>query len=158
MPDVVLRPGTPADAPALRALGEAVVPATYGPLDAAYAEMMLRDWWSTEGLAASLGRMPHVVAEVDDGDGTVVGVANLGHRDGRTVMWKLYVHPDHHGAGIGSRLLAEVVALAGDEPLWLEHVDGNDAAAAFYARRGFVEVERVSQAPYPDDIWMVRQP
>ena len=156
MPDVVLRRGTPADAPALRALGEAVVPATYGPLDAAYAEMMLREWWSTDGLAASLGRMPHVVAEASGGE--VVGVANLGHRDERTVMWKLYVHPGSQGAGIGSRLLAEVIALAGEEPLWLEHVDGNEAAAAFYARHGFEEVERVPQAPYPDDVWMVRHP
>ena len=101
MADVLLRPGTPADAAAVQAFGEAVVPATYGPLDAAYAEMMLREWWSTEGLAASLGRMPHVVA----------------------------VH---------------------------EH--GNDAAAASHARHGFGERERVSQAPYPDDIWMVRRP
>ena len=56
----------------------------------------------------------HVVAEVD---GEVVALANLGrlsqsYRDfphvtgDREVMWKLYVHPDHQGRGIGSRLLA----------------------------------------------------
>ena len=37
LPDLALRPGRVEDAAALRALGEAVVPATYGPLDAAYA-------------------------------------------------------------------------------------------------------------------------
>ena len=155
MSEAVLRPGVVADAEALRRLGEAVVPATYAPIDTAYAEMMLREWWSTEGLAAMLERLPHRVAEVD---GAVVGVANLGRRDDRAVMWKLYVHPDHHGAGIGGRLLDAVLELVGDEPLWLEHVDGNEAARAFYDRRGFVEVERVPQTPYPDDVWMRREP
>jgi hypothetical protein len=32
-PDLVLRPATVADIPAFRALGEAVVPPTYGPID-----------------------------------------------------------------------------------------------------------------------------
>ena len=43
LPDLALRPGRVEDAAALRALGEAVVPATYGPLDAAYAAMMLEE-------------------------------------------------------------------------------------------------------------------
>ena len=40
MADAVLtfRPGTVADIPGFRALGEAVVPPTYGPIDAAYAQ------------------------------------------------------------------------------------------------------------------------
>jgi GNAT superfamily N-acetyltransferase len=57
------------------------------------------------------------------------------------------------------RALGEaVVPAAGEEPLWLEHVDGNEPARAFYGRRGFVEVERVPQGPYPDDVWMRREP
>ena len=43
---LVVRPGRVGDATALRALGEVVVPATYGPLDPAYAAMMLETWWS----------------------------------------------------------------------------------------------------------------
>ena len=147
----VLRPGLPADAAGLRTLGEAVVPATYAPLDAAYAAHMLEQWWSTERLADSLARIPHVVAEADGG---LVGVANLGRREERSVLWKLYVHPDHHGRGLGTRLLDAVTALVGDDALWLEVVDGNDAARAFYRACGFVEVERVAQPPWPDDVWM----
>ncbi|GAA1451509.1 GNAT family N-acetyltransferase [Mycobacterium cookii] len=164
---VRLRPGTIADIPAFRALGEAVVPVTYGPIDAAYAQRMLDEWWIPEIFEKSLERNTHLVAERD---GEVVALANLGrlsrsyrafphvtdpHVTGdREVMWKLYVHPDHQGLGIGSRLLAEVEALVEGDELWLEVVDGNDQAYDFYLSRGFVEVERVSDGRWPDDVWL----
>ena len=167
VPVVTVRPGTLADVPAFRALGEAVVPPTYGPIDAAYAQRMLDEWWVPEVFETSLARNAHLVAEVD---GEVVALANLGrlsrsHRDfphvadphgsgDREVMWKLYVHPDHHGHGIGSRLLAEVEAMVEGDELWLEVVDGNDRAYDFYRARGFVEVERVTDREWPDDVWM----
>ena len=160
--EVVLRPGTTADIPGLRALGEAVVPSTYGPIDAAYAQRMLDEWWTPEVFAKSLERNVHVVAEVD---GQLVAVANLGrvsasYRDfphvqgDREVMWKLYVHPDHQGAGIGRRLLGEIEALVEGDELWLEVVDGNDQAFAFYRAHGFAEVERAPGDEWPDDVWM----
>lgn len=159
---VRLRPGTAADIPAFRALGEAVVPVTYGPIDAAYAQRMLDEWWIPEVFEKSLERNTHLVAERD---GEVVALANLGrlarsyrefpHVTGdREVMWKLYVHPDHQGLGIGSRLLTEVEALVEGDELWLEVVDGNDQAYDFYLARGFVEVERVSDGRWPDDVWL----
>lgn len=162
---VLLRAGTVDDVPALRSLGEAVVPPTYGPIDAAYAQLMLDQWWSVERLAALMAKFPHVVAERD---GAVVGMANLGrvsasHRDlshvdgDREVMWKLYVHPDHQGAGVGSMLLAAVEAMAEGPELWLEIVDGNERAAAFYRARGFEEVERFSDGRWPDDIWWCKR-
>ena len=161
-PVVTVRPGTLADVPAFRALGEAVVPPTYGPIDAAYARRMLDEWWVPEVFEASLARNAHLVAEVD---GEVVALANLGrlsqsyrefpHVTGdREVMWKLYVHPDHHGRGIGSRLLAEVEAMVEGDELWLEVVDGNDQAFDFYRARGFEEVEGVTDGEWPDDVWL----
>ena len=162
---VVLRPGTVDDIPGLRALGEAVVPVTYGPIDAAYAPKMLDEWWTPEVFAMSLQRNAHVVAERD---GQVVAVANLGrltasYRDfpdisgEREVMWKLYVHPDHQGLGIGRRLLEEVEQLVEGEELWLEVVDGNDRAVGFYEAHGFAEVERAPGTVWPDDIWFRKQ-
>ena len=74
-PVVTVRRGTLADVPAFRALGEAVVPPTYGPIDAAYAQRMLDEWWVPEVFETSLARNPHLVAEVD---GEVVALANLG--------------------------------------------------------------------------------
>ena len=164
--EVVLRPGTAADVPGMRALGVAVVPPTYGPIDEAYAQRMVDEWWSLERLGLLMARFPHVVAERD---GEVVGMANLGrvgaapHRDmghvdgGREIMWKLYVHPDHQGLGIGSRLLAAIEELVEGPELWLEIVDGNERAAAFYRAHGFEEVERVTDPVLPDDVWFRKQ-
>ncbi|MDZ5660508.1 GNAT family N-acetyltransferase [Nocardioides sp. S-58] len=160
--DAVLRPGTVEDIPALRALGEAVVPPTYGPIDAAYAELMLDQWWTPERFADTLPRVRMLLAERD---GQVVAMTSFGrlsasHRDfphvtgDREVMWKLYVHPDHQGLGIGRRLLAEVEAMVEGDELWLEVVDGNDQAFAFYRAHGFEEAERVGDREWPDDVWM----
>ena len=95
-----LRPGKPSDAAGIRALGEAVVPATYDPIDAAYVQ----------------------------------------------------------GSGVGTRLLDAIVDLNGDRTLWLERIDGNDKVAGFYEARGFVQAETVPNPPWPDDIWMRREP
>ena len=161
-PVVTVRPGTLADVPAFRALGEAVVPPTYGPIDAAYAQRMLDEWWVPAVFETSLARNTHLVAEVE---GEVVALANLGrlsqsYRDfphgtgDREVMWKLYVHPDRQGLGLGRRLLGEVEALVEGDELWLEVVDGNEQAFGFYRAHGFEEVERVAGEPFPDDVWM----
>ena len=162
---VTLRPGTEADIPGMCALGRAVVPPTYGPIDAAYARLMLDQWWTPERFADTLPRVRMLLAERD---GQVVALANLGrvsqsyrafpHVTGdREVMWKLYVHPDHQGRGIGRRLLAEVEALVEGDELWLEVVDGNHQAYDFYRAHGFEEVERIDGGPWPDDIWMRKQ-
>ena len=159
---MTLRRGTVEDIASFVALGRAVVPPTYGPIDAAYAQRMLDEWWTPEVFAMSLERNTHVVAERD---GQVVALANLGrltrsYRDfpdvegEREVMWKLYVHPDHQGLGIGSRLLAEIEALVEGDELWLEVVDGNHAAVGFYESHGFVEVERSADPQWPDDVWL----
>jgi len=150
-----LRAGTPSDAAGLRALGEVVVPATYDQIDAAYGRHMLHEWWSLDRLGTLLDRIPHVVAEEDS---RIVGVANLGPHDDRSVMFKLYVHPDSQGAGVGTKLLDAIIDLNGDRTLWLERIDGNDKVAAFYEARGFVEAETVANDPWPADIWMRREP
>ena len=160
---ITLRAATADDIPALVALGRAVVPPTYGPIDAAYAQRMIDEWWTPAVFTRSMQTNTHLVAEVD---GEVVALANLGrlsqsYRDfphvtgDREVMWKLYVHPDHHGRGIGSRLLAEVESRVDGDELWLEVVDGNEQAFAFYRARGFEEVERTPDGgQWPDDVWL----
>jgi ribosomal protein S18 acetylase RimI-like enzyme len=162
---VTLRPGTVDDIPGFVALGRAVVPPTYSSIDAAYARRMLDEWWTPEVFATSLARNAHVVAERN---GQVVALANLGRltqsyrdfpdiRGEREVMWKLYVHPDHQGRGLGRRLLAEIEALVEGDELWLEVVDGNEQAVAFYEAHGFAEVERASGDEWPDDIWLCKR-
>jgi putative acetyltransferase len=57
-----------------------------------------------------------------------------------TLGWvrHLYVHPSYHGNGIGSALLS--AAMEANEELQLWTFERNDAARAFYAKRGFREI------------------
>ena len=96
------------------------------------------------------------VAELD---GDVVGVASAGPHEGHLVLWKLYVLPEHQRGGIGARLLEAVVEGArGIHPeIRLAYIEGNVAARDFYARKGFVEVDREpGSGGLPDTIWMSR--
>jgi len=52
----------------------------------------------------------------------------------------LYVHPSHQGGGIGSALLGG--AMDANEELQLWTFARNEAARAFYAKRGFREIGR----------------
>lgn len=54
---------------------------------------------------------------------------------------QLYVHVDHLGQGIGTRLLALAKANS-DGTLWLYTFDANTNAQRFYERHGFAIVER----------------
>ncbi len=148
---VLVRPAGSADVEGVVELGRAVVPATYEPLSASYATWCLERWWSPDVVRDSVGSLPHWVAV--DTDDRVLGVANLGDLDAQPVMWKLYVHPEHHGSGLGSRLLAEVIAAA-PAPLVLERLSGNRRAADFYAGRGFVETHRTVSDTFPDLTWV----
>ncbi|MBF4162885.1 GNAT family N-acetyltransferase [Nocardioides acrostichi] len=162
---IELRRATTDDAAALVALGEVVVPATYGSISPAYAEWCAEQFWSLAAVEDQLERLPHWVAEVD---GEIVGVANLGQRadaDGQPepVLWKLYVRPDHHRSGLGRSLLDAVLAHVREvrqAPLVLQYVAGNERAAAFYAASGFEEASRDSSATIPglEFVWMRREP
>lgn len=155
-----VRAAAPDDAAGIVALGERVLPATYGPIAGDGYVRHILGWWSPENIARSLGRTVTFVAEAG---GRTVGVANLGTAgqgtaaDGEPVMWKLYVDPEWQYSGVGSALLGAIVRAvpAGSPRLLLEHLAGNDRAAAFYARRGFRPL-RVSSDPdgWPDQVWL----
>jgi GNAT superfamily N-acetyltransferase len=160
MPTVVnvrVRRAVEDDLDAILSVGHRTWPVTYEPIAGAdYVAMGLAKWWSAESTlpAIQAGRM--TVAEVD---GEVVGVASAGPHEGHLVLWKLYVLPAHQGEGIGARLLEAVVeAVRGIYPeIRLGYIDGNDQARAFYAHKGFVEVDREpGSGGLPDTIWMSR--
>jgi ribosomal protein S18 acetylase RimI-like enzyme len=161
MPDVegiVVRPAVGDDLSGVLSVGHRTWLATYEPLvGPEYVAMGLAKWWTTDVVAASIRKGRTIVAlEGDD----VVGVATFGPQDDDFVLWKLYVLPDHHGRGIGSRLLDAVVERAvegGHDRIVLSHIEGNEGAARFYARHGFTETHReAGGSDMPVSVWMAR--
>jgi len=155
--NVLVRRAVEDDLDAILSVGHRTWPPTYEPIAGAdYVAMGLAKWWSAESTLPAIraGRM--TVAELD---GDVVGVASAGPHEGHLVLWKLYVVPEHQRGGIGARLLEAVVEGArGIHPeIRLAYIEGNVAARDFYARKGFVEVDREpGSGGLPDTIWMSR--
>ena len=90
-----------------------------------------------------------------------MGIASTGLLGKEIVLYRLYVLPDHHGQGLGSRLLTAVLEDIGrgsHTRLWLSYLEGNKSAERFYAKHGFTEQRRESSGPgIPDSIWLVRE-
>lgn len=152
---MLVRAATEADVEAIREVGLATWPSTYGFAGADYVAQGLARWWSAEAVCESLRNTENLVA-VDDG--AVVGVGNLDLRQSPPVLWKLCVRPERHGQGVGRALLTALVRLAGDRPIRLEYLDGNDRAARFYAVHGFREIAREpgERPDWPDTVWVER--
>jgi ribosomal protein S18 acetylase RimI-like enzyme len=150
---VEVRAATEDDLVAIQAIGHATWPETYGFAGDDFVAHGLATWWSEDAVRRSLTTTSTLVAV---SDGAIVGVGNLDlHRDPPTI-WKVYVLPSAQGLGAGSALLGELVRLAEGRTVTLEYVDGNDRAAAFYERQGFVEVRRqaAESAGLPETVWM----
>jgi [ribosomal protein S18]-alanine N-acetyltransferase len=102
------------------------------------------DAWSenllAEGLAGRLPTIHYLVAEVDD---VVVGHAVTSLAGDIAELQRIAVTPAARRTGVASELLEAAVALAGGADRMLLEVRADNAGAlAFYAARGFVEVDR----------------
>ena len=155
----VVRDAEDDDVAAICRFGEEHIPAHYAPLiGSAAAEAQVRTWWNETHIGTAVDRGLVVVAEAD---GQLVGVGQRGRCDEGHVVYKLYVHPDHRGGGLGARLLDALVnRLPADaERLFIEHFAANGRAGAFYEREGFT-VDRIEPSPTGDprlaQVWRVR--
>lgn len=155
----VVRPATHDDLDAIVAFGAAHVPTHYAPIigaDAAHQQVEL--WWTHDRLGPAVATGGRIVAEAG---GQIVGVAERGEWQGEPVIWKLYVHPEHRGRGIGRTLLHAVIDGLPGSPrrIVLEHFAGNRRAAAFYEREGFVHLRTDPAAngdPAAATVWRAR--
>lgn len=155
--NMVVREAVAGDVEGIRAVGQACWPDTYAFAGADYIEHGLAVWWSVEAIERSLRETAVVVAVEGD---RVVGMGNVDLRGETPTIWKLYVLEEVRGGGVGTALLAALVDRipAGADGVRLEYADGNDRAARFYARRGFVETGRESgdRPEWPDTVWARR--
>lgn len=155
---LVIRPADGDDLTAVVDVGHRTWPTTYGPIAGDdYVAMGLAKWWTQEATIPGIRAGRVMVAELD---GEVVGMSSTGPSDGHLTLWKLYVVPEHQGEGLGGALLRAVLekaTLDGYDAIQLSYVDGNDNAAAFYRRHGFIERNReAGGSGVPDSVWMTR--
>ena len=154
-----VRAAGPGDVSAIHRFGEAHVGAHYAPLiGAAAAEAQVRDWWNETHVGAAVAGGLVVVA---DAGGELAGVGQRGRSGAEHVVYKLYVHPEHRGRGLGPQLLDALVAQLppGVDRLYIEHFVANERAGAFYERAGFT-VDRIVPSPTGDPalavVWRVK--
>jgi GNAT superfamily N-acetyltransferase len=155
----VVRNATPDDVAGICRFGEVHIRPHYAPLiGAAAADEQVRRWWNEAHVDAAVTNGVVVVAEAD---GDLVGVGQRGRNGADHVVYKLYVHPEHRGRGLGPELLdALIEQLPADaDRLYIEHFVGNGSAGAFYEREGFI-VERIEPSPTGDPalgvVWRAR--
>jgi len=116
--------------------------------EAEYAD----DLWSWRAENAATGNDSVYFLSFMPGESHACGMVGAYRPDESTIpdLVSMWVAPDHRGAPIAAALVDQVVrwAAAADYPsieLWVTR--GNDRAAAFYRRCGFVETGDVASLP-----------
>lgn len=139
--DVRLRDATAADIPVVRALADDVWHRHYpGILSAAQIDYMLARGYSRAALARFVTEDGAGLALADVAERAVGFAAWYGVDAATTKLDKLYVLPEHHGAGIGRALIERVAAFArarGCTALTLNVNRNNAGAIRAYERCGF---------------------
>lgn len=125
---MIIRPAVSADVTAVAALEQ---------------ELFGVDAWSADSVRAELtGERRHALVACDGG---VVGYAVTTRSGDLVDLQRIAVAPGHRRAGVASRLLDALCTAGRDggaRRMLLEVGAGNEAALAFYARAGFVEIDR----------------
>jgi ribosomal-protein-alanine N-acetyltransferase len=110
------------------------------------AECQGADAWSAwlvrDGVEGALPTVRYLVSDVA---GVIVGYAVASYAGDIAELQRIGVLPAMRRTGVATALLDEVVAHApatGADRLLLEVRDDNSGALAFYADRGFVEIDR----------------
>ncbi|MBA2955997.1 ribosomal protein S18-alanine N-acetyltransferase [Nocardioides sp. MAH-18] len=128
---MTVRPATPADTAVVAALEQDNLGVD------AWSETLVAD-----GIAGGLPTISYLVAEHD---GVVVGHAVASVVADIAELQRIAVDPAHRRTGLATELLDAVIGSAregGADRLLLEVREDNAGALAFYAARGFVEVDR----------------
>jgi phosphinothricin acetyltransferase len=139
--DVVIRAAERRDAEGIRTIYNRYVTESTALFDMVPRTLDEQVQWIDE----HSGGHPALVAEVD---GRIVGFGSLSAFRSRpayatTVEDSVYLHPDHQGAGIGRRLLEDLLRRAaahGFHSVIARITGENDASIALHAACGFVVV------------------
>ena len=153
---MILRPATPADVPALAALGRDSFVAAFGPLySAADLSAFLVEVHEDAVVAAELAGGTCRTLLAEDAGG-LAGYCKLRHpsklashsaaRDPNKPR-QLYTAPGRTGQGIGAALMDWALgeaAAGGHDAVLLSVYSGNPGAQRFYARYGFAKIADIT--------------
>jgi ribosomal protein S18 acetylase RimI-like enzyme len=155
----VVRDAEHDDVAAICRFGEAHIRPHYAPLiGAAAADEQVRRWWDETHIGGAVAEGLVVVAEAG---GQLAGVGQRGRSGADHVVYKLYIHPQHRGRGLGPRLIDALIRQlpADADRLDVEHFVANERAGAFYEREGFT-VQRIEPSHTGDPalgvVWRAR--
>ncbi len=101
-------------------------------------ELFGADAWSEQTVLATLARGRVLVAE----DEVLLGYVVLVDAGELADLERIGVRGDHQRAGLASALLDAALRDTGPDRVLLEVRADNEPALAFYARAGFVEIDR----------------
>ena len=140
---ITIRPCRPSDAEVVAAYHHRCWLTSFAPLVGPEAVAQLDPWrrlptfrhWFGDG-------RDEITTLIADRDGVAVGHTSV--EDDEVVH--LFVDPDHHGGGIGRRLLLEaegLIAAAGHRDAELHTIVGNEPAIRLYRAHGWEVTDRV---------------
>lgn len=142
-----IRPARPGDAPAIQRIARAAWHAAYDEiLSPETVEETVDAWYDTDRLVEDDLRDPDRPFLVAQPAGDPVGFveAALAEKPGTWHLYRLYVHAEHWGEGVGTALLealeADIVD-RGVERLRVSVLAANDVGVGFYEARGFERLE-----------------
>lgn len=149
-----LRPATQADLPAIVGIYNWAVNQTFATIDSEpLSQEEAQGWWQDH-----ISRDVLIVAEEDGG---VIGWARLlpwRQRGFDVVEDLVYVDPVHHGRGLGSRLLAELIEAAGRldgcHTVVASVASDNAPGLRLHQSLGFEVVGTLRDASFKFDRWM----
>ena len=146
---VTVREATPADAPAVQAVARESWHAAHDHvLGRDRVTETLEEWYGLADLEETITESRErsdAVFFVAEESGEIVGFAQGGphaEEPSTASLYRIYIHPDRWGEGIGTDLLEaleDVLAVEFDR-LWLAVLAGNDVGVSFYESQGFERV------------------
>ena len=115
--------------------------------------------WNWEMFASELEAGNHYVVH-RDASSAIDGYAGLALMDDEAEVHTIGVRPESQGAGIGRKLLRQLISVAGDRRLLLEVRTDNVPAIALYTSEGFtmVGIRRRYYRPSGADAYTMARP
>jgi GNAT superfamily N-acetyltransferase len=155
---ITVRGAEPADAAAIREVALTAWWATYrARLADETIERFLVQAYAAERIAVRIERHEVLVAGWADG---VDAFAEVVDRDDHVQLVAIYARPSLRGRGLGSALVAAVVAAHEGEDLAADVLVDNELAEPFYAALGFVPGEfltdEIAGEPVRERRWWLR--